>query len=71
MGSVLTPCSTLQEDHTPRAELLADLGEQPDLVPKELLLSPRALGDVLVKELDQLQGIQQRAGSLVRCFSSD
>lgn len=55
MGSVLTPCSTLQEDHTPRAELLADLGEQPDLVPKELLLSPRALGDVLVKELDQLQ----------------
>lgn len=57
MGSVLTLVSTLQQHHAPRAEFLADPGEQPGLVSKELLLSSCALGDVLVKELDQLQGI--------------
>lgn len=55
MGSVLTLRSTLQENHTPRAEFLADLGEQPDIISKQRLLSTCALRDVLVKEFDQLQ----------------
>lgn len=66
MVSVLTPCSTLQDNHAPRSKLLADLREQPDVISKQLLLSPRGARDVLVKELDQLQGIEQQAGKLVQ-----
>lgn len=55
VGSVLTPHIKLQESRAPRAEFLADPGEQPDPISKQLLLSPCAPGDFLVKELDQLQ----------------
>lgn len=63
VGSVLTPRSELQESHSPGAEFLADPGEQPDFTSKQLLLPPGAPGDFLVKELDQLQGMEQQAGN--------